>query len=36
LNFPSLDEVMDRLSSGESPRRIIASLREMLEEKKNR
>jgi hypothetical protein len=35
LNFPSLDEVMGRLSGGESPGRIIASLREMFEKKNN-
>ena len=36
LNFPSLEEVMGRLSNGEAPGRIIAGLREMFEEKKNR
>ncbi len=31
LHFPPLEEVMGRLSQGESPGRIIASLREMFE-----
>ena len=31
LSFPSLDDVMGRLSQGESPGRIIASLRDMFE-----
>jgi hypothetical protein len=31
LKFPSLDDVMGRLSQGESPGRIIASLRDMFE-----
>ncbi len=35
LHFPSLDEVMGRLSQGESPARIIASLRDMFEKKNN-
>jgi hypothetical protein len=35
LRFPSLDEVMGRLSQGESPARIIASLRDMFEKKNN-
>lgn len=36
LNLPSLDDVMGRLSQGESPGRIIASLREMFEKQKNK
>jgi len=36
LNFPPLDDVMGRLSRGESPGRIIANLREMFEEHKNK
>lgn len=36
LNLPSLDEIMGRLSQGESPGRIIASLREMFEKQKNK
>lgn len=32
LVFPSLDEIMGRLSGGESPRQIIAHLREMFEQ----
>jgi len=35
LNFPSLDDVMGRLSRGEAPGQIIASLREMFENQKN-
>lgn len=35
LHFPSLDDVMGRLSQGESPERIIASLREMFEKQKD-
>jgi hypothetical protein len=34
LNFPSLDDVMGRLSQGESPGRIIAYLREIFENQK--
>jgi hypothetical protein len=34
LNFPPLDDVMGRLSRGESPGQIIASLREMFEKQK--
>jgi len=34
LNFPSLEEVMGRLSQGESPARIIANLREMFDQQK--
>lgn len=36
LSLPSLDDVMGRLSQGESPGRIIASLREMFEKQKNK
>jgi hypothetical protein len=36
LSLPSLDDVMVRLSQGESPGRIIASLREMFEKQKNK
>jgi hypothetical protein len=36
LNLPSLDDVMGRLSQGESPGQIIASLREMFEKQKNK
>lgn len=32
LVFPPLDEIMGRLSGGESPRQIIAHLREMFEQ----
>jgi hypothetical protein len=35
LHFPSLDDVMGRLSQGESPGRIIASLRDMFEKQNN-
>jgi hypothetical protein len=35
LNFPSLDEVMGRLSKGESPGQVIANLRETFERQKN-
>ena len=31
LQFPSLDDVMDRLSQGESPGQIIASLRDIFD-----
>ena len=33
VNFPPLDDVMGRLTQGESPAQIIASLREMFEYK---
>lgn len=36
LNFPSLDEVMARLSRGESAGRIIANLREIFENQENK
>ena len=35
LRFPSLDDVMGRLSQGESPARIIASLRDLFEKQNN-
>lgn len=35
LKFPSLEDVMGRLSRGESPGQIIANLREILEKQKN-
>jgi len=35
LQFPALEDVMKRLSKGESPRQIIASLRDMFENQKN-
>jgi len=35
LQFPALEDVMGRLSQGESPRQIIASLREMFEKQRN-
>jgi len=35
LQFPSLDDVMGRLSHGETPAQIIASLREMFENQRN-
>jgi hypothetical protein len=35
LDFPTLEDVMGRLSSGESPSRVIVSLREMFEKQKN-
>jgi hypothetical protein len=35
LRFPPLDEIMGRLSQGESPARIIASLRDMFEKQNN-
>lgn len=35
LEFPSLDDVMGRLSQGESPVQIIANLRNMFEARKN-
>lgn len=34
LNFPSLDDVMGRLSQGEPPGRIIASLRDLFDKQK--
>ena len=34
LNFPSLDDVMGRLSNGESPGQVIAQLREIIEKQK--
>jgi hypothetical protein len=36
LKFPPLDEIMGRLSQGEAPGRIIASLRDLFEEQKNK
>jgi hypothetical protein len=36
LSFPPLDEIMGRLSQGESAGQIIASLREMFEGQSNR
>ena len=33
IQFPSLDDVMDRLSQGEPPGQIIASLRDMFDNK---
>jgi hypothetical protein len=35
LHFPPLEDVMRRLSQGESPGRIIASLRDMFEKQSN-
>ena len=35
LNFPSLEDIMGRLSQGESPGQIIASLRDMFEKQKD-
>ena len=35
LQFPALEDVMGRLSQGESPRQIIASLRELFEKQNN-
>jgi hypothetical protein len=35
LKFPSLEDVMGRLTRGESPGQIIANLREILEKQKN-
>ncbi len=34
LEFPTLDEVMDKLEAGESPRQIIVGLRKLFETKK--
>ena len=36
LDFPSLEAVMGRLSQGESPGRIIASLRDLFEKQENK
>jgi hypothetical protein len=36
LDFPPLEAVMGRLSQGESPGRIIASLRDLFEKQKNK
>jgi hypothetical protein len=35
LNFPSLEDIMGRLSQGESSSQIIASLRDMFEKRRN-